>query len=306
MVSAAALRRSLADPLIQRLVQWAEGEPAIRTLLLTGSRANPHAQLDVLSDYDALAVVTDVRRFCDDQSHLDRFGARLVAYHDPLEARDGFETCGDVTQYESGLKIDFRFLPVAWLEWLVQQPQLPPDLDLGYAVLLDKDGATVGLKPPSYQAYIPAPPTEQTYIAAVELFFHEATYIAKYLWRDDLMAAKHMLNHLQVDHLRVFLEWQAEIEHGWSVKAGDYGRGLKRWLRPDVWAALEQTYVGPDRDDNWDALWRAIELMRSAALEIGAQLGYAYPETLHRRAVASLRRVQGLDRADAPRRPLAE
>lgn len=285
-----------SDPVIQQLVQWAEGEPAIRALLLTSSRANPYALLDALSDYDALLTVADVQQFCEDKSYLDRFGAVLVAYHDPLSARDGFETCADVTQYETGLKIDFRFVSAAWLAWLSEQPQLPPDLELGYEVMLDKDGLATGLKPPGHQAYIPTPPTAQEYRDAVELFFHEATYVAKYLWRDDLMAAKHMLDHLQVDHLRILLEWQAEIEHGWSVRAGDYGRGLKRWLRPEVWTALEQTYVGPDLAQNWDALWRTIDLMRSAALEVGAHLGFAYPEALHARAVAYLRKVQALDR----------
>jgi len=37
------------------------------------------------------------------------------------------------------------------------------ETDAGYLVLLDKDHLTDGLKPPTYTAYIPTPPTEIEY-----------------------------------------------------------------------------------------------------------------------------------------------
>lgn len=77
----------------------------------------------------------------------------------------------------------------------------------------------------------------------VEVFFLEATYVAKLLWRDDLMAAKHILDHfMRQEHLRPILEWRLEIDHQWSVKPGPYGRRLKKWLGPAIWAELESTY----------------------------------------------------------------
>jgi aminoglycoside 6-adenylyltransferase len=102
-------------------------------------------------------------------------------------------------------------------------------------VLLDKDHLTASLTPPTYRAFIPTPPTEAQFLEQVELTFHEATYVAKYLWRDDLMAAKHILDFVYQDHLRPMLEWHYEIEHGWRVKPGPFGRRLKRWLRPGLW-----------------------------------------------------------------------
>jgi aminoglycoside 6-adenylyltransferase len=48
---------------IERLVHWAKGRPAVRAMLLTRSRVNPDAPVDVLSDYDVILVVTDIPPF---------------------------------------------------------------------------------------------------------------------------------------------------------------------------------------------------------------------------------------------------
>jgi aminoglycoside 6-adenylyltransferase len=282
---------------VESLIQWAEHEPGVRAMVLTSSRAIPNAPTDVFSDYDVILAVSAVRPFFEDRTWLEAFGRVLVLYRDPLQVYRGFPASGYVTQFESGLKIDFGLWPVEILQQVAADPQLPEEFDAGYRVLLDKDHLTGGLKPPTYRAYIPAPPTETDYLTVVELLFHEATYAAKHLWRDDLMAAKYNLDHaMKLENLRLMLEWLVEIDHGWSVKPGPYGRRLKRWLRPDLWAELEGTYTGADLEANWEAMFRTIALFRKVATEVGERLGYAYPHDLDRRAVAYLEKVRSLDR----------
>jgi aminoglycoside 6-adenylyltransferase len=67
---------------------------------------------------------------------------------------------------------------------------------------------------------------------------------------------------------------------------------LKRWLQPDLWTELEETYTGADIYSNWTALIRIIDLMRRLAIEVGERLGFSYPEQLERRVVAYLHRVK--------------
>jgi aminoglycoside 6-adenylyltransferase len=283
------------EDVISTLIEWADHEPDVRAMLLTSSRAIPNALTDVLSDYDVILAVRDVLPFYEERSWLEAFGPLLVVYRDPLEPYYGFLRSCYVTQYESGLKIDFTLWPVEILEQVVADPQLPDEFDAGYRVLLDKDHLTDGLKPPTYRAYIPRPPTEAEYRDAVEGLFHEATYAAKYLWRDDLMAAKHMLDHsMKQEHLRPMLEWRLEMDHHWSLKPGLYGRGMKKRLSPDLWAELESTYAGAGLEENWEALFRTIALSRKVAIEVGDRLGYAYPHDLDRRAVAYLQKVKNL------------
>lgn len=99
-----------------------------------------------------------------------------------------------------------------------------------------------------------------------------------------MVAAKYILDHsLKHDHLLPFFKWLIEIEHQWSLKPGPYGRGLKRWLRHDLWIELEQTYTGADIESNWLALFRSVDLMRQVASEVGEALGYRYPDELEER-----------------------
>ena len=97
------------DPreVIRHLTRWAERRDPVRAMLLTGNRANPSAPVDVLSDYDVVLVVEDVRPFFEDRSWLYDFGEVLVAYWDPIYPDQGIEQTGNVVQYADGLKIDF-------------------------------------------------------------------------------------------------------------------------------------------------------------------------------------------------------
>jgi len=282
---------------VERLIRWADHQPLVRAMLLTSSRAIPNAPVDVFSDYDVILALLDVHPFYEDRTWLEAFGPVLAVYRDPLEAYCGSQKSAYVTQYENGLKIDFTLWPVEILRRVAADPHLPDEFDAGYRVLLDKDHLTDGLKPSTYTAYIPTPPTETEYQTAVEVFFLEATYVAKYLWRDDLMAAKHILDHfMKQEHLRPMLEWHMEIDQQWSVKPGPYGRRLRKWLRPELWTDLESTYTGAALEANWEAMFRTMALFRKVAIEVGDRLGYAYPHALHQRVVAYLQKVKNLDR----------
>ena len=262
-------------------------------MILTSSRAIPHAHTDAFSDYDVILVLREIKSFYEDRAWLETFGPVLALYRDPLILDRGLERAAYVTQYESGLKIDFNLWPVELFKRIASEPQLPPEFDAGYQVLIDKNHLTEGLQPSTYSSYIPKPPTDVQYQTLMEEFFLDTTYVAKFLWRDDVIAAKHILDHsLKQAYLLRMLEWRIEIDHEWSVKPGPYGRGLKRWLPPDVWAELEDTYTGADLDSNWTALFRTIQLMRRVAIEVGQRLGYRYPDDLERRVQAYLLRVK--------------
>lgn len=287
-----------SDETIERLVEWGKGQPLVRAMVLTSSRAIPDAPVDALSDYDVILAVRDLEPYYADRVWLEAFGPVLVLYRDPIDLYRGFQKSAYVTQYESGLKIDFTLWPVEILEQVAAEAQLPTELDAGYLVLLDKDELTLGLEAPTYRSYIPHPPTEDEYRTAVELFFHEATYVARHLWRDDLMAAKYNLDQaMKQDNLRPVLEWCIELDGNWSVKPGPYGRRMKRLLRPDLWAELERTYTGHDPAANWEALFATIALFRRVAIEVGDRLGYGYPHGLDERVEAYLRRVQQMERS---------
>jgi aminoglycoside 6-adenylyltransferase len=230
-------------------------------MLLTSSRAVPDAPIDVFSDYDVVLALTDVQSFHKDNYWLEHFGPVLAVYWDPIETEDGYLKSANVTQYESGLRIDFTLWSVELLQRVAAAPQLPPEFDAGYRVLLDKDDLTRLLKPATYRGYLPTPPTDVEYQTLIESFFLDAIAVATLLWRDDVLAAKHVLDHvMKHEQLRPLLEWHIEIENQWRIKLGPYGRRLKQWLRPDLWNELANTYTDMTIAANWKALFLTLSL----------------------------------------------
>ena len=56
--------------------------------------------------------------------------------------------------YTDGVRVDYTVWPAALLE-RVSEAGLPEDLDVGYLVLLDKDGRSSEWQALSYRAHIP-------------------------------------------------------------------------------------------------------------------------------------------------------
>ncbi len=289
---------------IRRLVRWADHKDAIRAVLLTSTRARPGAPVDAFSDYDAVLVVEDVRPFFEDRSWLRDFGEVLVAYWDEIEPDPdhGVGQTGNVVQYADGLKIDFRLWPVALLRRIADAPTLTDELDAGYAVLLDKDGLTTWMRPPTYEAHVPDRPDEDAYLTWVNDFFSDAPYVAKFLRRDELFPAKWRLDYeMKHVYLRRMLEWRMERDHGWSEPTDWMGKGLKKRLPPEVWEELEGTYAGAGIAENWEALFRTMALFRRVATEVAEDLGYSYPLDLDERVTAYVRSMKDLDHGAAGR-----
>jgi aminoglycoside 6-adenylyltransferase len=280
---------------ISKLVQWAEQRDSVRAMLLTSTRAVPNAPTDIFSDYDVVLVVKNIHPFFEDRSWLADFGEVLVVYCDPIYSDPdyGIEKFANVTQYADGLKIDFTLWPIELLQKILQAPALTAELDAGYRVLLDKDGLTKGMQPPTYTAYIPVPPTNELYQKTIEDFLSDPPYVAKCLLRGELLPAKWCLDYdMKHIFLRSMLEWRMELDHGWSMPTGALGKGLKKRLPPEIWSQLENTYAGADIAGNWEALFRTMALFRQVAVEVGDKLGYDYPHDLDQRVTAYVKDMQ--------------
>lgn len=276
---------------LTRITEWASGQENVRAVILESSRTREGAQLDAFSDYDVLLALADTQSFVEDDGWMRAFGEPLVRF------RDAFETWGHpahtrLVLYADGTKIDYLLWPVALLREVVAKQKLPDALDWGYRVLRDKDGLAVGMPAPTRTAHIPARPSEAEYLALVEEFWWETTYVAKNLWRDEVMMAKYNLDVvLRHELLLKMLEWRVEVDRGWTWKPGLAGRGLKRELAPETWADLEATWVGAGVEENWRALFAMTALFRRVAREVGEALGYTYPESLDVGVTAYLERA---------------
>ncbi len=95
-------------------------------------------------------------------------------------------------------------------------------------------------------------------------------------------------------YLRQLLEWRVGVAEGWSLPVGNLGKGLKKRLPAELWAGIERCYAGADIADNWGALAQTMAVFRQVALEVGAALGYEYPDELHQHVNAYVASIQQL------------
>ena len=274
------------DPAIDHLIAWGRHNDAVRAMLLTSTRAIPHGKTDAFSDYDVILVVRDILPFVNDRHWIEIFGDVVVAYWDPVHPNPdtGFDQAGNVVQYTGTHKIDFTIWSCEILAAIAAKPDLPAELDAGYRILLDKDGRTASLQPPTGKGYLPRKPDAAAFLTHINDFFSDVPYVAKCLLRNDLLPAKWCLDYdMRFIYLHPMLEWWVESRGNWSLPVGINGKGLNRTLPPEIWAEVEATLSGADPEANWNALFRMVDLFRRTARDVAAHLGYTYPEDLDRR-----------------------
>jgi aminoglycoside 6-adenylyltransferase len=277
---------------VARLTAWGENDPSIRALVLTSSRARADESVDALSDYDLIVAVEDAAAFAADDAWVSAYAQPLARWGDQDEVH-GLTTYFRGVVYADGVKIDYTVWPEALLDRVAKAGALPDALDVGYRVLLDKSERTPDWPAATYRAHVPAKPTEAEYRALVEEFWWDTTYVAKALWRGEVVFAKFVLDYdAKLLALRRFLEWRIELDRDWSWRPGAYGRGLERHLPADLAAELARTYVGTDVEDNWNALFRTTALFRRVATEVGEALGYEYPLEVDEAVTAQLDAVR--------------
>lgn len=289
-----------------QLIQWGQAQEPVRLMLLTSTRANPNLPKDALSDYDVELAVTDMAPYVEQTDWLNSLGTPLIYIHpldypdDQVRMDDGLSSAITMVIFENGLKFDIIVYPVALFERYKAAPSLPETLDIGYRVLLDKDGLAEGLAPYTATVHIPPKPSAEEYFNLVRAFWWDTTYVAKYLWRDELLFARYMLDtEIRDNYLRRLLEWRIELDHDWSLHPGLHGKWLKQRLPPELWNQLAATFTGPDIADNWNALFKAVDLFRSVAVEVGHRLGYAYPHSLDAGVLDYLHKIKAKAAADS-------
>lgn len=280
---------------IERLVAWAQDEPRVRALLLIGSRARPHGPVDAVSDFDIVVVASELDAFRGpDTAWLERAGGPILVHLDPQPSARLEVGFNRLVIYADGTKIDYDVRPLEFLASAAGSRHASEELDDGFRVLLDKDTLSLRVPAPSGHAHVPSKPTYEEYLALVEEFWWETTYVAKNLWRGELFPAKYSVETvIRFELLLPLLEWRAELDNSWTLRPGRLGRGLAKHLDAETWGEVERTFVGADVDDNWRALEATTALFRRVAHDVGDALGFPYPDDLDSRVSAYLATIRG-------------
>ncbi len=271
------------------IINTARHDDRIRAVILNGSRANPNAPRDIFQDYDIVYIVTEVSSFKADSNWVKRFGQLMImqtpeAMQDPPPADDG--TFAYLMQFTDGNRIDLTLYPVAELNDL--------EKDSLSHLLLDKDNIIEPFAPPSERDYLPKPPTAKAFSDCCNEFWWVCTYVAKGLWREEIIYAKQMLNQIVREQLIKMLTWHIGLKTQFSQNSGKLGKYFQHHLEPELWHTLQATYSDASYDNTWNALFTMSNLFRQIALPIAAHFGFDYPNGDDQRVTAHLEHVRVL------------
>jgi len=277
------------EEILTQFDRWAQNNDLIRAAVLTSSRVKPESSIDFLSDYDIELFVADMETFRRDDEWLSAFGPIMVRW--PFKPRSTFDEqwLTRLVLFKDGVRIDFQ---------ITDQMNIEPDAyEDGCRVLIDKDNLTVNLPEPAYTQHLVKKPSREEYDVFVHEFWWNATYVPKYLWRDELPFAASMLGQAVRDkYLHTVIEWSIGLQHDWSVNTGVCGKRFKRYLDAETWAEFESTFAGADIEENWQVFFNAVALFRRLARVVGSRLGYDYPEQMDEEMTAYYSKIRNTKR----------
>lgn len=276
--------------MLNLILDVAKRDDRIRAVAMNGSRTNPNVPKDMFQDYDIVYLVTGMESFLKDKSWLDVFGERMIMQMpDEMAMSPSAPPCkrfAYLMQCMDGNRIDLTLVPLGQLEAYSREDKL-------IVVLLDKDNCMLAIPAPTDEDYWVKPPFAKLLADCCNEFWWVSPYVAKGLWRKEILYAKQHLNIVRAMLLRM-LELQVGIETGFSVSIGKSGKYLEKYLSRDSWLALLSTYADGSYEATWDSLFAACDLFRQTAMLVAAHFGYDYPEEEDRRVTAYLRRVREL------------
>ncbi|PWT93132.1 MAG: aminoglycoside adenylyltransferase [Blastocatellia bacterium] len=275
--------------MLDLIVSTAKTDDRIRAVIMNGSRVNPNAPKDIFQDFDIVYFVTHVESFTSDHSWIDRFGEMLIqqmpeTMKAPAPVCDG--RFSYLMQFTDGNRIDLTLFPIRSLSDLRG--------DSLSRLLLDKDGAVGHIPEPTDRDYIPEPPTAKAFFDCCNEFWWVCPYVAKGLWREEIIYAKYMLDQIVRSQLMIMLNWYLGAQTQVSVNPGNHGKYLKKYLEPELWSMLEKTYSNARYDDTWDALFIMCDLFRRSAKRVAVHFGFEYLQRDDDKVTAHLKHIQAL------------
>ncbi len=275
--------------MLNLIVDTARADERIRAVILNGSRANPNAPRDPFQDFDVVYFVTDMAPFTKNLEWIKRFGEIMIMempedMDDPPPVNDG--GFGYLMQFTDGNRIDLGVYPLAKLEEMTRDSLTVP--------LLDKDGRIGSLPPASEADYLPKPPTAKAFSDCCTEFWWLGTYVAKGLWRQEILYARYMLDNLARQELMKMLKWYIGMRTGFSANPGKLGKYFQSYLEPELWQMLEKTFADCDYSHTWESLFAMGELFRIVALRVADHFGFRYLHEYDKNVSAHLRHVRAL------------
>ncbi|MBV7504176.1 aminoglycoside 6-adenylyltransferase [Bacillus sp. sid0103] len=276
--------------MMKLILTVAEKDDRIRAVGMNGSRTNPNVPKDMFQDFDIVYLVTDLDSFLCNHDWIDVFGERIIIQMPevmsmfPLGLGRRFTY---LMQFTDGNRIDLMLIPLDEADIYYKEDKLT-------VILMDKDHCLPSIPPPIDEDYWVKRPSAEFFADCCNEFWWVATYVAKGLWRREILYAQEHLNQHVRPMLMKMLEWKVGIQTDFSISVGKCGKYLERFLSEQSWQELLSTYAKGSYEDVWRALFTMAHLFRTTAMDVAESLNFEYPYEEDKRVTAYLKHIETL------------
>lgn len=260
------------------ILDFAKKDDRIRAVLLNGSRANPNIKPDRLQDFDIVFVVDNLESFTIDHSWTNIFGEKII-FQLPdemtFENNDSFRekiSFAYLMLFKDKNRIDLTLFPK-------QKIKSNFNLDSLTILWLDKDNLFTNLPKSSDKDYHIQKPTQKDFIDTCNEFWWASTYVGKGLVRNEIIAAKKILETVVRPMFTKVLEWKVGIENNFDVSIGKGGKFLKTYVPNDFYKKILLTYANSETEENWKALFLVTEIFQQTSNFVAKKLGFKLNES---------------------------
>ena len=258
------------------IINFAKSNDQIKAVLLNGSRANINVKKDMFMDYDVVYVVESTKPFIEHKNWISYFGQILIMqepdnsdlFNVEIPNEDKFTY---LMQFTDGNRIDLTFATVEFAQKICKE-------DSQTKILLDKANIFSKLPLPSDKSYFIKKPTENEFLACCNEFWWISTYVAKGLWRKNLIYSLEVYNQNLHPELMKILRFSVGLENNFEVTSGKYDKYFKDLLPSETYNKLLKTYPFADEQSIWNSLKISCELFDEEAKLISGRLNYRYDE----------------------------
>lgn len=253
------------------ILQVANKDERVRAVAMNGSRTNANVPKDTFRDYDIVYLVSELASFLSEPDWIGVFGKRTIMQTPEDMAMFPPELGGSFTYlmlFEDGNRMDLMLMPIEEKDKCCAEDGLT-------VILLDKDEHMPKLSEPTDKDYWVKKPSAAFFADCCNEFWWLTTYVAKGLWRQEILYAYDHLNSVR-KMLLTMLEWKVGIETNFSLSVGKNSKYIKNYLANDIWKRLMKTYPAGEYAHVWYSLFEAIHLFEQVAIEVATILGYQY------------------------------
>ena len=255
----------------KRLLECANENDEIKSIIAIGSSTREDVKADEYSDLDLFIVTEDATKWYSGE-FPSLLGEVSISFDEHTLGGGMERRC----IYDEDRDVDMIILTPAQFEEALKTGVASWVMNRGYKILYDINSYEKMIKRYVKPGHSNPEMTEEEFNNAVNDFYFHNIWAGKKLKRGELWSAKMCVDAYLKNHLLKMMELYCHEIDGKDVWHD--GRFLDKWAGESIVHDLEKCFAHYNKQDVWNALVATNKLFEKITREIAVGKGYAYPD----------------------------